>query len=205
MSDSDSWETPCWLFDELNQEFNFDIDLCATKENSKCAMFYHDYLNDISATVNHIFEKEVFSRHAERLGIKTAFMNPPYSNPKLFIEKAWEDSKHCKIVCLVKVDPSTKWWSTFWDYSVRCPWCRGEGLYSTDNPEFFDNDHYVNCTHCTYHKSIKSKYNGPKPGCEVRFFPKRIKFDAPRDFKGKTSGPSFASCLIIMDRRGIKL
>ncbi|HXS60809.1 MAG TPA: DNA N-6-adenine-methyltransferase [Candidatus Sulfopaludibacter sp.] len=37
---SDEWRTPQWLFDELNKEFNFDIDLCATKENSKCKNYY---------------------------------------------------------------------------------------------------------------------------------------------------------------------
>ena len=42
---SDSWETPQWLFDELNAEFNFDIDLCATEENSKCGIYCSDYLN----------------------------------------------------------------------------------------------------------------------------------------------------------------
>ncbi len=35
---SDQWQTPQWLFDELNQEFNFDIDLCANSENSKCEL-----------------------------------------------------------------------------------------------------------------------------------------------------------------------
>lgn len=92
-------------------------------------------------------------------------MNPPYSNPKPFIEKAWEDSKYCKIVCLVKCDPSTKWWATFWEYGVECP-CIQFGVEAND-PDI--------CLGC----NNKGRYNGPKPGCEVRFFPKRIQFDPP--------------------------
>ena len=30
------WETPKELFEKLNKEFNFDVDVCATKENAKC-------------------------------------------------------------------------------------------------------------------------------------------------------------------------
>jgi hypothetical protein len=49
------------------------------------------------------------------------------SEANKIIPKMWEDSKHCKIVCLVKVDTSTRWWSTFWDYNkLMCnkPGCR---------------------------------------------------------------------------------
>lgn len=148
---SDQWRTPNWLFDELNEEFHFDIDLCANPNNSKCKLFCKDYLKE----------------DITQLHIQTAFMNPPYSNPKPFIEKAWEDSKHCKIICLVKVDPSTKWWSTFWCYEHVSGYC--------------DNNH-------------------PKPGCKVRFFPKRIKFDPPHGVNGR-SGPTFPCCLVIFHRR----
>lgn len=39
-SHSTEWTTPQWLFDELNEEFNFTVDLCATKENRKCLKYY---------------------------------------------------------------------------------------------------------------------------------------------------------------------
>src|SRR5690606_32435745 len=110
---SNEWQTPQWLFDELSAEFNFDIDLCATEGNSKCDWFYDDYLRDAC-------------REQMKTVFECAFMNPPYSNPKPFIEKAWEDSKHCKIVCLVKCDPSTRWWATVWQYKGTCPFCTQE-------------------------------------------------------------------------------
>ena len=33
-------ETPQELFDELNKEFHFGIDVCATHENAKCENFF---------------------------------------------------------------------------------------------------------------------------------------------------------------------
>jgi len=40
VSGRDDWETPQDLFDELNREFGFTLDVCATAENAKCAKYY---------------------------------------------------------------------------------------------------------------------------------------------------------------------
>lgn len=180
---SDEWRTPQWLFDELNQEFNFDIDLCATAENSKCNWYCDDYLSDC---VSHIVFNHSYLGFPlnliEEIDIKTCFMNPPYSNPKPFIEKAWEDSKHCRIVCLVKCDPSTRWWATFWNYENistirRCIQCNGSGKGILSNGKQLDACFYCSSTG-SYIESLEER--GPKLGCEVRFFPKRIQFDPPQ-------------------------
>jgi site-specific DNA-methyltransferase (adenine-specific) len=68
--------TPQALFDELNQEFGFDIDLCASKENAKCPRF--------------LTEKDDFLRSWFNLPPLTAFMNAPYQKE----EKAC--TKKCK-------------------------------------------------------------------------------------------------------------
>lgn len=39
-SESEVWETPQALFNKLNDEFHFDIDVCATPENAKCCKFF---------------------------------------------------------------------------------------------------------------------------------------------------------------------
>lgn len=94
---SDEWETPLCLFDELDREFNFEMDLCASGNNAK-APYFGNYLKlDLSKTMKMYSEIHGFKDYTG----KPCFMNPPYSNPKPFIEKAWEDSKYCKIVCLV--------------------------------------------------------------------------------------------------------
>ena len=47
---SDEWETPQSFFDEINKEFNFDLDPCATEENHKCDRYYT--INDDGLTQN---------------------------------------------------------------------------------------------------------------------------------------------------------
>lgn len=39
-SNSDEWATPQNIFDSLNEEFNFNLDPCATESNHKCDLFY---------------------------------------------------------------------------------------------------------------------------------------------------------------------
>ena len=34
------YSTPQWLFDELNKEFHFTIDVCATHKNAKCDHYW---------------------------------------------------------------------------------------------------------------------------------------------------------------------
>lgn len=36
----DLWETPQKFFDELNNEFHFTLDACATTENAKCEKYF---------------------------------------------------------------------------------------------------------------------------------------------------------------------
>jgi len=40
LSKTDLWETPQELFDKLNAEFGFDLDVCALPENAKCTRYY---------------------------------------------------------------------------------------------------------------------------------------------------------------------
>lgn len=39
-SNTDEWATPQSLFDELDAEFNFNLDPCATDKNHKCVEYY---------------------------------------------------------------------------------------------------------------------------------------------------------------------
>jgi len=70
------WEAPDELFEELNKEFNFDIDVCATKENTKCKNF-------ISPEQNML----------ESYWYKIAWMNPPYNKPEKPCKKSCKKKK----------------------------------------------------------------------------------------------------------------
>ena len=39
-SATDLWETPQAFFNELNEQYEFELDVCATPENAKCTKFY---------------------------------------------------------------------------------------------------------------------------------------------------------------------
>jgi site-specific DNA-methyltransferase (adenine-specific) len=39
-SKTNEWSTPQDFFDELNKEFNFNLDPCATSQNHKCKLYY---------------------------------------------------------------------------------------------------------------------------------------------------------------------
>lgn len=39
-SKTNEWETPQVLFDKLNKEFNFDLDVSANEKNKKCPVYF---------------------------------------------------------------------------------------------------------------------------------------------------------------------
>lgn len=85
-SKSDEWATPQWLFDELNNEFDFTLDACATDENHKCTNYYTIEQNGL----------------AKNWGGQRVFCNPPYSEIDKWVEKAFYETK-CDntLVCLL--------------------------------------------------------------------------------------------------------
>lgn len=71
---NDNWRTPQWLFDWLNDSYNFDIDICACKESAKVNNFFGE---DDDALKHNWFEYG-----------NVGFCNPPYSNRGLWISQA---------------------------------------------------------------------------------------------------------------------
>ncbi len=95
---TDEWETPQDLFDKLNKEFKFTIDVCATKENTKCKLFYS--------------KKEDGLKREWRV---RCWMNPPYGRViGEWVKKAYESAqKGALVVALLPARTDTKW---FHDY-----------------------------------------------------------------------------------------
>ena len=46
-SNSDEWATPLSVYDELDREFHFNLDPCATVENHKCSRYYTEEDNGL--------------------------------------------------------------------------------------------------------------------------------------------------------------
>lgn len=47
-SKTDLWSTPQNFFDNLNQEFDFNLDVCALAENAKCKNYYSPEIDGLS-------------------------------------------------------------------------------------------------------------------------------------------------------------
>ena len=95
-SNTDEWGTPQKLFDELNERFEFDVDVCANAENAKCRRY---------------FSKEEDGLKQDWTQFKTCWMNPPYGRQiGSWIEKAYETSLHgTTVVCLLPARTDTRW------------------------------------------------------------------------------------------------
>ena len=98
-SRSDEWETPWELFNILNDEFHFTIDVCANERNTKCKEFY---------------SKEDDGLIQDWYG--TCWMNPPYGRAiRQWVVKAYESSLEnaCTVVCLLPARTDTAWWHDY--------------------------------------------------------------------------------------------
>ena len=104
-SDSDDWWTPQWVFDMLDQEFGFEIDVCASAENAKCQRF---------------FSREDNALDQEWAGV--CWMNPPYGRSGdqgiyQWMQKARQSAQAgATVVCFVPARTDTLWW---WDHALE--------------------------------------------------------------------------------------
>lgn len=116
------WETPQMLFDILNNEFDFDIDLAASKDNTKCKLFYS--LEDDA--FDHIWK-----------GI--CWLNPPYGlktrNLKDWIKKAWDETRKedCTVVMLIPTRTNTNWWHEYCMKASDIRFLRGRPKFNNSN------------------------------------------------------------------------
>jgi phage N-6-adenine-methyltransferase len=91
------WETPQDLFDKLNAEFGFTLDVCATAENAKCKRFFTPEDDGLKQS----WAGEV------------CFCNPPYGKNI----KDWADNAHyhanmsgATVVMLIPARTDSGWW-----------------------------------------------------------------------------------------------
>lgn len=101
-SNSEEWGTPQELFNRLNKEFSFTLDICVSKENAKCHKYY---------------TKEEDALKKEWGGV--IWMNPPYGRQiGIWVKKAKETARQGKatVVCLLPARTDTAWWH---DYAMK--------------------------------------------------------------------------------------
>ena len=100
-SKTDLWETPQDLFDKLNNEFQFTLDVCATPENAKCDKFYTEEQDGL-----------------EHPWKGTVWCNPPYGRGiGQWVRRAlFASVSGSTVVMLLPARTDTKW---FHDYIYK--------------------------------------------------------------------------------------
>lgn len=94
-SNRDDWETPQFLFDKLNQEFNFNMDVAASENNAKCPIFY---------------SKENDGLKKPWYGV--CWCNPPYGREiGKWVKKAAES--RATVVMLLPARTDTRWFHEY--------------------------------------------------------------------------------------------
>ena len=102
-SKTDLWATPQTFFNELNKEFNFTLDPCATSDNAKCEKYFTKEIDGLT----------------QNWGGETVFCNPPYGRAiKDWAKKCYEESMkpNTTVVMLIPARTDT---SYFHDYIYR--------------------------------------------------------------------------------------
>lgn len=117
-SDSDDWGTPPDLFAELDREFHFELDVCASPTNAKCSRYFT----------------------AEDDGLIQAWsgvcwMNPPYGREiGRWVAKAHQTSiEGHTVVCLVPARTDTAWWHEYVTRAAEIRYLRGRLKFGTSH------------------------------------------------------------------------
>jgi len=106
---SDEWATPQTLFDELDSEFQFTLDPCATPENAKCARFFTRAEDGLSR-----------SWAGERV-----FCNPPYGREIAGWVKKLAEQRTAISVGLLPARTDTAWFHDYISGKAEVRFLRG--------------------------------------------------------------------------------
>jgi phage N-6-adenine-methyltransferase len=129
-STCDEWSTPDWIFNQLNSEFSFNLDPCATKKNAKCKK----YITRLQGGLHSIWSNVTKSKSTR------AFVNPPYSDIKQWVRKCYIESLRGSLVVMLipaRVDISY-WHDYIFPYAREIRFIRGRLKFNKHkNPATF--------------------------------------------------------------------
>ena len=101
-SKTDNWATPQDFFDAWNALYDFELDVCADRDNAKCQNYF-------------TIEEDGLQQDWKA---KRCWMNPPYGREiGKWMHKAYQEAqKGATVVCLVPARTDTAWWH---DYAIH--------------------------------------------------------------------------------------
>jgi len=94
-SNTDNWATPPEVFEDLDREFAFTLDVCASESNAKCERFYTRADDGLRQPWSGV-----------------CWMNPPYGRTiGKWVKRAQEAAAGgATVVCLLPARTDTAWW-----------------------------------------------------------------------------------------------
>lgn len=111
-SKTDQWSTPQDLFDELNDEFDFNLDPCADEENHKCEKYFTKEQNGLL---------QDWEGHR-------VFCNPPYGkNISEWVRKCYEEGRkeQTLVVLLIPARTDTKYFHDYIQHRAEIRFIKG--------------------------------------------------------------------------------
>jgi phage N-6-adenine-methyltransferase len=115
-----AWRTPKWLFNSLDEIFDFTVDACASKNNHLCPVYW---------TAQNDARLQDWSKHR-------VFINPPFKQANKFVHKCPEAK--CACMVLFCTSGCSNYFHTFTpDYVV---FRRGKILFVPPSPNISQGD-----------------------------------------------------------------
>ena len=119
-SKSNDWATPQDFYNQLDAEFGFTLDPCASQASAKCSSFY-------------TADDDGLSKNWEG---QTVFMNPPYGR-KIgnWIQKAYEEGEkgNTRVVALIPARTDTKYWHNYCMKATEIRFVKGRLKFGQGN------------------------------------------------------------------------
>ncbi|MGV7078460.1 phage N-6-adenine-methyltransferase [Testudinibacter sp. P80/BLE/0925] len=112
--DKDTYQTPDEIYADLDAEFGITIDGCTDGTNAKCDRFITKEMDFLTYELSN----------------EVVFINPPYSKPKPFVERAVDlfKNNNCTVIMVLPVDISTKWFKAIQENATEIRFIVGDRI-----------------------------------------------------------------------------
>lgn len=134
----DDWSTPDWIFNALNDIFQFNIDLAADAENTKVDSMWFGPGSPYAADSLAVPWIKTMMEHDDYYGAgMRGFLNPPFLGPNgehwmdRWMRKCYEETRESGfVVALIRFSPDVDWYHDWvLGKSTPFPYLRGRVNY----------------------------------------------------------------------------